>query len=148
MSKRPFEIERLDHLVLRTTDIERLVAFYEGFGFAVARRVDKLGLVQLRAGASMIDIIDVTGAVAEMGGSTEAPDLSVRNMDHFAVRVNPFNEEEILAFCAAQNIQATPLPFPLYGADGFGPSIYATDPDGNVFELKGPPNEDQTDPLG
>ena len=26
-----------------------------------------------------------------------------------------------------------------YGADGYGPSIYLTDPEGNTVELKGPP---------
>ena len=26
-----------------------------------------------------------------------------------------------------------------YGADGMGPSIYISDPEGNVVELKGPP---------
>ena len=147
MTQRPFEIERLDHIVLRTTDINRMVAFYEHFGCTVARRVDKLGLVQLHAGASVIDVIDVAGPVAELGGSTAAPDLNVRNMDHFAVRVNPFDEEAILDFCGHQGVKAIPLPFPLYGADGFGPSIYVTDPDGNAFELKGPPVEDQTDPF-
>ena len=28
---------------------------------------------------------------------------------------------------------------PRFGADGRGPSIYVSDPDGNLVELKGPP---------
>ena len=27
-----------------------------------------------------------------------------------------------------------------FGADGEGPSVYLTDPEGNVVELKGPPD--------
>jgi catechol 2,3-dioxygenase-like lactoylglutathione lyase family enzyme len=133
MSESPFRIERLDHLVLRTKDLERMVAFYELLGGAVERRVEKLGMVQLRIGASMVDLVKADGADA-------AGDA--RNLDHFALRISPFVEEDILAFCRAHGIEAQTLPFPLLGADGYGPAVYIRDPDGNRVELKGPPNAD------
>ena len=37
-------------------------------------------------------------------------------------------------------------PRELYGADGFGPSIYVRDLDGNRVELKGPPTRQLQDP--
>lgn len=140
MSDKPFEIERLDHLVLRTSDLGRMVAFYELLGGAILRRVEPLRMVQLRIGASMIDLVDVS----KDGGT--APGGDGRNLDHFAVRISPFVEEEILAFCAAHDIEAEALPFPLLGADGYGPAVYIRDPDGNRVELKGPPSADRTAP--
>ncbi len=144
---RPFEIERLDHLVLRTNNIEKLVSFYELIGCTIQRDLrDKMGMVQLRLGHSMIDIVDVNGMVGKMGDAGAAPSKDGRNLDHFAVRIEPFNQQNILDFCASQDIEAQPLPISLLGADGFGPAIYIKDPDGNRVELKGPPNEDQTPP--
>lgn len=127
----PFDIARLDHLVLRTVNVQRLVAFYETLGGRVVRRVDSVNLTQLRVGASMIDIVEAPAA----GGA----DASGRNLDHFALRVDPFDESAILAFCAERGIRAEPVRSDILGADGYGPAVYIEDPDGNRVELKGPP---------
>ena len=56
--KRPFDVARIDHVVFRVRDLERSIAFYSTvLGCEVVRRRDHLGLVHLRAGASMIDLI-------------------------------------------------------------------------------------------
>jgi catechol 2,3-dioxygenase-like lactoylglutathione lyase family enzyme len=58
----PFAVQRIDHLVLRVRDLQRSVAFYESaIGCTVVRWRDDLGLVHLRAGASMIDLISIDG---------------------------------------------------------------------------------------
>ena len=60
------------------------------------------------------------------------------NLDHFCLRVDPFDEELI----KERAIQAGGTPDDVserYGADGFGPSMYIKDPEGNVIELKGRP---------
>ena len=145
---RPFNITRLDHLVLRTNQIDALVEFYELFGATIERDGrEKMGMLQLRLGDSMLDIVDADGAVGKMGDPGAGPSVDGRNLDHFAVRVDPYDESEILAFCEVHGVHAQALPMPLLGADGFGPAIYAKDPDGNRVELKGPPNEDQTPPV-
>jgi len=59
-------------------------------------------------------------------------------MDHFALRVTPFDEAAIRAWLAERGIE-TEVALPRYGAEGTGPSIYIRDPDGNLVELKGPP---------
>ena len=47
-------IRGLDHVVLRVADVERSIVFYgEILGCAVERRIDELGLVQLRAGSAL-----------------------------------------------------------------------------------------------
>ena len=135
MTEVPFQLERLDHLVLRTPDVDRLVEFYCSLGCRVVREVDAIQLVQLDAGTSMLDIVFAEQAAAD----------PARNLDHFALRVAPFDRAAILAFCAARGIPAEAPDFLLLGADGFGPAIYIEDPDGNRVELKGPPVKPRPD---
>jgi glyoxylase I family protein len=130
-------IREIDHLVLRVVDLERMLGFYCGaLGCTVERRRDDIGLVQLRAGRSIVDLVPVDGKLGQAGGA--APGSEARNLDHFCLRVEPFDEATIRGHLAAQGIQAGPLEL-RYGAEGEGPSIYVTDPEGNVVELKGPP---------
>jgi glyoxylase I family protein len=151
MSERTFEILKLDHLVLRTRDLPRLRDFYLELGCSIERdRRAELGMVQLRIGASMLDIVDVHGPIGQSGSKPGETDQSLghgnddhRNLDHYAVRIEPYDEVAILAFCEARGIQAEAPSFPLLGADGYGPAVYITDPDGNRLELKGPPNPEQ-----
>lgn len=129
----------LDHLVLRVADLARMLEFYCGaLGCTVERRVDELGLVQLRAGRSLIDLVPVAGELGRAGGA--APGKEGRNLEHFCLRVEPFDEDGIRRHLAAHGIEAGPLAS-RYGAEGAGPSLYVTDPEGNVVELKGPPEK-------
>jgi catechol 2,3-dioxygenase-like lactoylglutathione lyase family enzyme len=130
-------VRELDHLVLRVVDLPAMLAFYGGvLGCTVERRVDTIGLVQLRAGRSLIDLVPVTGELGRAGGA--APGREGRNLDHFCLRVEPFDEAVIRAHLGAHGIAAGPLA-QRYGAEGDGPSLYLQDPEGNTVELKGPP---------
>lgn len=131
---RPREI---DHLVLRVTDLDRMLRFYCGaLGCTLERREDRIGLVQLRAGRSLIDLVPVDGPLGRAGGA--APATEGRNLDHFCLRVEPFDEAAIRRQLRAHGVEAGPTE-PRNGAEGEGPSIYVTDPEGTVVELKGPP---------
>ena len=89
-------IRELDHLVLRVVDLPRMLAFYtRALGCSVERRQDEIGLVQLRAGRSLIDLVPVDGPLGRAGGA--APGSEGRNLDHFCVRVEPFDEAAIRA---------------------------------------------------
>lgn len=130
-------IRDIDHLVLRVVDLDRMLDFYCAvLGCTVERRVDALGLVQLRAGRSMLDLVPVDGKLGAAGGA--APGRQGRNLDHFCFRIEPFDEPAIRRHLEAHGVSAGPLE-QRYGAEGSGPSIYLTDPEGNVVELKGPP---------
>jgi len=134
MSIKPRE---LDHVVLRVSDVERALTFYcEVLGCSEERRADQIGLIQLRAGGSLIDLVDVHGEIGQQGGP--APGGGGRNMDHFCLRIDPFDEAAIRGHLAAHGIEAGAARS-RYGAEGSGPSIYILDPDGNTVELKGPP---------
>jgi len=130
-------IREIDHIVLRVVDLDRALAFYgDVLGCAVERRQDEIGLVQLRAGRSLIDLVPIDGVLGRAGGA--AAGAEGRNVDHFCVRVEPFDEAAIRAHLAAHGIEAGPAAS-RFGAEGEGPSIYLQDPEGNTIELKGPP---------
>ena len=121
-----FTIKGLDHIVLRVADLDRAIDFYcRVLGCREERRVESIGLVQLRAGASLIDLLP----------GAPGPDP---NMDHFALRIEPFDAAALRAHLGAQGIAVGEVES-RYGAEGAGPSLYIQDPDGNRVELKGPP---------
>jgi catechol 2,3-dioxygenase-like lactoylglutathione lyase family enzyme len=126
----------LDHLVLRIVDLNAMLDFYCGtLGCIVERRQDEIGLVQLRAGRSLIDLVPVDGVLGRMGGAP--PGTEARNLDHFCLRVEPFDADAILAHLRGRGVEAGEVSS-RYGAEGEGPSIYVSDPERNVVELKGP----------
>lgn len=131
-----FRILGIDHLVLRVVDLEKMLRFYcEALGCSVERRRDDIGLVQLRAGSALIDLVPVDGQLGSAGGA--APGKEGRNLDHFCLRIEPFDEALIHARLETHGI-ATGAVESRYGAEGMGPSLYLTDPEGNIVELKGP----------
>ncbi len=135
----PIQVREIDHVVLRVADLDRAIHFYATvLGCDEERRVEEIGLVQLRAGRSLIDLVDVTSPIGRQGGAGPGPEG--RNVDHFCLRVDPFDEQEIAAHLAHHGIEAGEVAR-RYGAEGMGPSIYISDPDGNTVEVKGPPFE-------
>ena len=131
-------IAGLDHVVLRVRDLERALAFYRDvLGLPIERELPpEIGLVQLRAGAALVDLVPVGGAIGRQGGAAAGEEG--RNMDHFCLQVEPFEEEALRAHLAKHGVPAGPTES-RYGARGNGPSIYVRDPDGNTVELKGSP---------
>jgi glyoxylase I family protein len=137
MSQAPYRIKNLDHIVLRVKDIEAMLRFYlDVLGCAMEKVQDEIGLYQVRAGASLIDLVPIDGKLGRMGGA--APGAEGRNLDHFALRIEPYDEGAIRAHLEAHGI-APGEAGSRYGAEGEGPSIYLRDPEGNMIELKGPP---------
>ena len=133
----PFTIRDLDHVVLRIHDLDRALAFYCGvLGCPIERRQDRIGLIQLRAGRSLIDLVPLDGPLGLAGGA--GPGAEGRNVDHICLRVEPFDGGAILAHLRAHGLAPGPVES-RFGAEGEGPSIYVNDPEGNVVELKGPP---------
>ncbi len=130
-------IRDIDHVVLRVRDLQRAIGFYRDvLGCTMEREQPSIGLWQLRAGRSLIDLVPIDGELGRMGGAP--PGAEGRNVDHVCLRVDPWDEAAIRAHLAARGI--TPEPSKLrFGADGAGPSFYLSDPDGNTIELKGPP---------
>ena len=132
-------IRHIDHVVLRVSNLPRMMEFYTGvLGCSVEKVQENLGLYQLRAGAALIDLVPVDGPLGSKGGA--APGSEGRNLDHFCLRVEPFDANAIIAHLRENGADPAPVAS-RYGAEGQGPSIYVNDPEGNVVELKGPPDE-------
>lgn len=129
------EIRGLDHVVLRVADVERSLRFYCGvLGCVEERRLEPLGLVQLRAGAHLIDLVDVASPLGKLGGA--AAGALARNVDHLALELARFDPAAIRAHLEDRGVEPGDVA-ERYGAKGMGPSMYIRDPDGNVVELKG-----------
>jgi glyoxylase I family protein len=139
----PIDIRGLDHVVIRVSDLERSLAFYRDvLGCSEERRLDELGLVQLRAGSSLIDLVPVASPLGQAGGGPcPAPGQGGRNMDHFALQLGGFDEAALRAHLEGHGVAPGEVGR-RYGAQGNGPSMYLSDPDGNTVELKGPPDPD------
>ena len=132
----PIEIGGLDHVVLRVRDVDVALRFYcDVLGCREERRVADLGLVQLRAGDALIDLVDLAAPLGRAGGAGPGPEG--RNVDHFALRLAAFDETRLRAHLEAHGVEPGEVG-QRYGAGGMGPSMYIRDPDGNVVELKGP----------
>ena len=121
-----FSVKFIDHLVLRTGDTARLAGFYQDVVGLKIERETESGMIQLRAGQCLVDIVPV-----------DDRDLPGRNLEHFCFSIDPYDEETIrgrLEAAGAPIVKAGTG----YGAEGRGPNIYFKDPDGNVVEFKGP----------
>ena len=140
------KIRDIDHVVLRVIDLEAMLKFYcETLGCPIEKRQEELGLIQLRAGRSLIDLVPVDGRLGRMGGAP--PGAEGRNLDHLCLRIDPFDTAAITEHLARHGIAAGEVA-QRYGAEGTGPSIYIKDPEGNVVELKGPPDAPVTANAG
>jgi glyoxylase I family protein len=131
------KIRGIDHVVLRVSDVRTMIDFYCGtLGCSVEKNQEAIGLYQLRAGHSLIDLVPVDGKLGRSGGAAPGPEG--RNMDHLCLRIEPFDGDAIIAFLRGRQVACGPVES-RYGAEGEGPSIYVQDPEGNTIELKGPP---------
>ena len=132
----PIAILGIDHVVLRVRDVAGMQRFYcEVLGCSVEKVQAEIGLTQLRAGWSLIDLVDVAGKLGRMGGAP--PGVEGRNMDHLCFRIEPFDRDAIVTRLAPFGISVGET-VERYGAEGNGPSVYFHDPEGNQIELKGP----------
>ena len=129
-------ISAIDHVVFRVVDLETAASFYiDVLGARWEKKQEEIGLYQLRVGTALIDLVPVDGKLGAMGGA--APGKEGRNVDHVCFRVFPWDGEAILGHLRQHGIAAEIVS--RYGAEGTGPSIYVTDPEGNNLELTGPP---------
>lgn len=129
------KLRGIDHVVLRVRDIDAMRRFYcEVLGATHVAWRPKLGMSHLRAGAAMIDLV-----------KSRPPDGC--NMDHFCLRVEPFDREAIVGHLKEHGVAVGEIRT-RFGAEGNSTSIYLTDPEGNTVELKGPADGAPLPPAG
>lgn len=129
-------IRAIDHIVLRTAHAEDMIRFYEDVLCCRVERTlpPETGLTQLRAGNALIDIVTTDSELGRAGGGP--PGRTEHNLDHFCLRLEGIGQHELRAWLESHNVACGEF-ITRYGAEGFGPSLYIADPDGNTVELRG-----------
>jgi glyoxylase I family protein len=123
----PLKVVELDHVVLRCRDQNRALDFYTRIlGLREERRIEQIGLIQLRAGRSMIDLVPATHPRIE----------DALNVDHVCLAIEARDLNEVARYLRDLSVEVIGEPAMRYGAHGAGLSIYIRDPEGNVVELK------------
>ena len=138
MAGPPFALEGLDHVVLLVRGMAEAERFYrEVIGCTVEGRLPEYGMMQLRAGAALIDLVDI----ASPQGAWGRPEAEGgRNMDHVCIATGPWDEAAMRGHLAGHGVEIIEEGI-RSGARGDGLSFYVSDPSGNTIELKGPPGE-------
>ena len=134
-SRPPFELTRIDHVLLLVRGMERSLAFYERvLGARVESRMPRYAMVEVRAGTSHIDLVDVEAAE---GAWALPPAGGGRNVDHVALRIDAPDEAALRAHLAAHSVEIVEerIEKTLAGASL---SLYVRDPSGTVLELLAP----------
>ncbi|WP_454748605.1 VOC family protein [Ciceribacter selenitireducens] len=128
-------IQGIDHVVLRVRDLDGAVRFYQRvLGCPVERRQDAIGMVQMRAGRALIDLVSVDGSLGQRGGA--APGRDGHNMDHLCLALANFDPDAVKSELERHGIVVGEIGS-RFGAGGEGVSLYFTDPEGNRIELRG-----------
>lgn len=134
----PFTIKGLDHVVIRCTDLAAMKRFYcDVLGGTIEEEDTDIGLYQVRVGNHIVDLMPVDGPSGRKGGP--APGEDGHNMDHFAIQVVPYDDDEIRAYLAGHGVELGAI-IVRGGAEGEGFGIHIKDPEGNTVELKGFPD--------
>jgi glyoxylase I family protein len=127
----PAEFDGIDHVVLRVSDVGRALDFYVGIlGFPLERILETIGLHQVRCGRNLIDLAPLAP------GQALAPDPA-RGMEHLCLNIRG-DIDAVIDALRKSNVQIDGGPMEVYGARGFGTSVYIRDPDGYQIELKFP----------
>jgi catechol 2,3-dioxygenase-like lactoylglutathione lyase family enzyme len=127
-------VQAIDHVVLRTSDLQAMLRFYcDVLNCSPERELKDLGLVQLRAGDALIDIVPVDSDLGRVGG--RPPSQDGRNMDHVCLRIGRMDEAELAGYLSGHGVAVQEFA-DRYGAQGHGRSLYIEDPEGNTVELK------------
>jgi glyoxylase I family protein len=125
MTAPPFELLGLDHLLLHVRGMAEAELFYCGvLGCEVKHRMGRLGMIELSAGVTLVDIDDPNGAWALDGAERG------RNLDHFAILTDGWDEPAMRAWLARHGVAIEEE-----RAEEGELSFYLRDPSGNLVEL-------------
>jgi glyoxylase I family protein len=132
----PPPLRGIDHVVLLVDDMNRATAFYtEVIGCSVDNDLPQYGMRQLRAGAALIDLVDISTPEGEWA---RPPVAGGRNVDHVALALGPADPEAVRGHLVEHGIEIVEEGDRI-GALGDTLSFYILDPAGNQIELSFPP---------
>ena len=125
MTAPPFELLGLDHLLLHVRGMVEAERFYCGvLGCSVRHHLPQYAMAELSAGVTLVDVADPNGAWA-LEGTTVG-----RNLDHFALLTDGWNEAGMRSWLAKQGVAIEEE-----RSEAEELSFYVRDPSGNLVEL-------------
>jgi catechol 2,3-dioxygenase-like lactoylglutathione lyase family enzyme len=129
------KVTALDHFVLRVRDLDASLGFYRDMlglpiEFLDDYRAGRRPFVSVRVGQQLIDLVPDPTYDPEQGRSSGG-------FLHLCVGVAGGSLERAVPWLKEHSVNVLEdQPMPRMGATGMGLSIYVTDPDGYVVELK------------
>lgn len=124
-------VQGIDHVAINVRDMEAMTAFYsEILGCSVERRREAAGLVHLRAGNTLIDLIDSNGP---LGRATPA---GYRNrLNHLCLTASDFDAKLLRETFISKGVAVGAIK-ERYGSTGVSRTLYFRDPENNGLELR------------
>jgi catechol 2,3-dioxygenase-like lactoylglutathione lyase family enzyme len=121
-------VEGFDHLVLVCADVERSLAWY----------LDELGLDAVRVDEWRRREVPFPSVRVSPGTIIDLipGNVSGRNVDHICLVVDQASVDHVVS---SGRFTVVDGPDQRFGARGMATSVYVTDPDGNVVELRAYP---------
>jgi glyoxylase I family protein len=128
----PFRLERIEHVLLLVDNLASAVSFYaDVLGAKVETRLLDYAMVEFRAGASHLDVVDIS---APEGAWALPPVTGGRNVDHVALRLDAPDETALRRHLAAHGVEIVEERVEGEG-EAHSLSLYVRDPSGNMVEL-------------
>ena len=128
------KITEMDHIVLRTRDVEESLRFYTEVLGLQAERVEQWRAGEVRFPSARIN----ADTIIDFFASEEMPNGrdDVRNQDHFCMVIDETDMDALKARFEDAGIDIQAGPGKRWGSHGDGISLYIYDPDDNVVELR------------
>ena len=128
------KITEMDHIVLRTRDVEESLRFYTEVLGLQAERVEQWRAGEVRFPSARIN----ADTIIDFFASDEIPNGrdDVRNQDHFCMVINETDMDALKSRFEEAGIDIQAGPGKRWGSHGDGISLYIYDPDDNVVELR------------
>ena len=128
------KITEMDHIVLRTRDVEESLRFYTEVLGLEAERVEQWRAGEVRFPSARIN----ADTIIDFFASDEIPNGrdDVRNQDHFCMVIDETDMDALKARFEDAGIDIQAGPGKRWGSHGDGISLYIYDPDDNVVELR------------
>ncbi len=128
------KITEMDHIVLRTADVEESLRFYTEVLGLQPERVEQWRAGEIRFPSARLNADTIIDFFASDNIPTDKD--APRNQDHFCMVIDYTDMEELKARFEELGVEIQAGPGKRWGSHGDGISLYIYDPDDNVVELR------------
>ena len=128
------KITEMDHIVLRTRDVEESLRFYTEVLGMQPERVEQWRAGEVRFPSARLNADTIIDFFASDNYSLDKD--GPKNQDHFCMVIDYTDMDELKARFEDLGVEIQAGPGKRWGSHGDGISLYIYDPDNNVVELR------------